>query len=111
MEHAPMSSAPSWMSGTSRCSCTVGTVGDVGRQALEDLVGDPSLERSDRVALGVAAFDRCLDVVMARPGAALLGDRDPMDRGVDLPVAPRLSRNRSCALHRCSAVPSGERGT
>src|SRR6266545_3529068 len=60
--------------------------GGVGEEGSVDDVGQLSLERSQRLGLGVAARQAPLQVCLRTIVNAHLGDRDAVDGGVDLTV-------------------------
>jgi hypothetical protein len=59
----------------------------VGKQALVDLVRDTPPQQSESLGLAVSDGHSSLDVCLTGPNAAPLGNRDSMQRGVDLAIA------------------------
>ncbi len=65
----------------------VGAGGLVGEQGAVDDVREAAAQQSERLGLGVAVLDPAVEVIAAERGVAGLGDRDPVQCGVDLSVA------------------------
>ena len=59
----------------------------VGLEGLVNGSGEVSLEDTEGFSAGLAALDSALDEVLCGLVVTGLGERDPVDRGVQLPIA------------------------
>src|SRR5690606_29744845 len=96
-----------------RLLAAAGRGGVVDEEPAQDLVGEPAEERPDGGGLGLAGGHAGFDERPARASAAPLGDRDAVERGVDLAVTAAAEPELLAAgpdRDRRGAVPAGERG-
>ena len=85
----------------------------VQEEAPEDLVGESSAQHPERFFLRVAASDASVHVGAASADSATLGDRDAMERRVDLAVPAAIeSEVRAAAPHGdgCRPGPASKDG-
>src|SRR4051794_19464931 len=85
----------------------------VGEGSAVDLVADAAAEGAYRFSLCVSGRASVFDVVAGWAWSLHLRDRDPVHRGVELPVATAVEAVPVAVArpdgNRCSAVVTGER--